>query len=106
MEKLIIENICNLVIAEGLAESEGDFCERWLGRGNSYMRTLRFRQLQPSVEALSTCADKLGFYANVFAASDRADTRVSANSLRILEHECRAAIDRAARARWQGFAQV
>ena len=27
-EKLIIENICNLVIAEGLAEKEKDFCER------------------------------------------------------------------------------
>ena len=59
MTKLMIENICNLVIAEGLAENEGDFCERWLCRAEGYMRTLRFRQLQPSVEALMTCADKL-----------------------------------------------
>jgi hypothetical protein len=46
-EKLIIENICNLIIAEGLAENEQDFCERWLCRGEGYMRTLRFRGEQP-----------------------------------------------------------
>lgn len=106
MTKLIIENICNLVIAEGLAENEGDFCERWLCRGESYMRTLRFRQLQPSAEALTTCADKLGYYADLFAKSDRADTRTSAANLRVLERECRAAVERAARARWQGYAQI
>lgn len=106
MTKMMIENICNLVIAEGLAESEGDFCERWLCRGSSYMRTLRFRQLQPSVEALTTCADKLGYYAGVFAASDRSDTRVSAANLHRLAVECRAAVERGARERWQGFAQI
>jgi hypothetical protein len=106
MTKFIIENICNLVIAEGLAENEGDFCERWLCRGESYMRTLRFRQLQPSAEALTTCADKLGYYAAIFAASDRARTRVSAGNLRVLERECRAAVERAARERWQGHAQL
>ena len=59
MSKLIIENICNLVIAEGLAENEQDFCERWLCRGEGYMRTLRFRGLQPSADALAVCANKL-----------------------------------------------
>jgi hypothetical protein len=106
MAKMIIENICTLVIAEGLAENEGDFCERWLCRGSSYMRTLRFRQLQPSVEALTTCADKLGYYAEVFAASDRPDTRASAANLHVLERECRGAVERAARERWQGYAQL
>ena len=37
-EDYLIENICNRVIAEGLAESEPDFCERWLCRGEGYMR--------------------------------------------------------------------
>lgn len=106
MTKLMIENICNLVIAEGLAENEGDFCERWLCRAEGYMRTLRFRQLQPSVEALMTCADKLGYYAEIFAASDRSDTRVSAANLHALAVACRAAVERGARERWQGFAQI
>lgn len=106
MEKIVIESICNLVIAEGLAENEGDFCERWLCRGRSYMRTLRFRQLQPSVEALSACADKLGYYADVFAASDRSDTRASAASLRILAQQCRDAVERAVREHWQGYASI
>ena len=106
MSKMMIENICNLVIAEGLADSESDFCQRCLCRGDSYMRTLRFRQLQPSVEALTTCADKLGYYANVFEASDRPQTQVSASNLRLLERECRSAVARAARERWQGYACI
>ena len=66
MSELIIENICNLVIAEGLAENEQDFCERWLCRGEGYMRTLRFRGLQPSADALAVCANKLGLPCQLY----------------------------------------
>ncbi len=31
----------------------------WLGKSESYIRTLRFHQLEPSVEALSVCSHKL-----------------------------------------------
>jgi hypothetical protein len=101
---LIIENICLLVIAEGLAESESDFCERWLCRGEGYMRTLRFRRLRPSADALATCADRLGYYANIFEASDRSHSKVTGKNLRLLQEECESAIRSGARAQWQGFA--
>ena len=104
-EPLIIENICNIVIAEGLAESEPDFCERWLCRNEGYIRTLRFRGLQPSTDALTICADRLGYYAGVFEASDRPSSQATGNSLRVLERLCKEAIDTAARAKWVGSSE-
>lgn len=101
-EKMIIENICNLVIAEGLAENEQDFCERWLCRGEGYMRTLRFRGLQPSADALAVCANKLGFYADAFLASDRPHSVHTGRSLQVLQHLCEAELRKAAQSKWQG----
>lgn len=105
-DKLIIENICNLVIAEGLAESEPDFCERWLCRNEGYMRTLRFRKLKPSADALATCANKLGYYAEMFEASDRPSSHSTGKNLRVIEQLCKEAIESAARAKWVGSSAV
>jgi len=101
MEKLVIENICNLVIAEGLAENEQDFCERWLCRGEGYMRTLRFRGLLPSTDAIAVCANKLGFYADAFMASDRPYTVQSGRNLRELQQLCEAEIRKSVCQKWQ-----
>ena len=101
MSKLIIENICNLVIAEGLAENEQDFCERWLCRGEGYMRTLRFRGLQPSADALAVCANKLGYYADAFLAIDRLHSVHTGHSLQVLQHLCEAELRKAAQSKWQ-----
>lgn len=100
--KLIIENICNQVIAEGLAENEQDFCVRWLCRGEGYMRTLRFRDLQPSADALAVCANKLAFYAEAFSNSDRAYSQATGRNLRELQQICEDAIRHAAQQKWQG----
>ena len=102
MSELIIENICNLVIAEGLAENEQDFCESWLCRGEGYMRTLRFRGLQPSADALAVCANKLGFYADAFLASDLPHSVHTGRSLQVLQHLCEAELRKAAQSKWQG----
>lgn len=101
-KSLNIENICNLVIAEGLAQSEPDFCERWLCRGEGYIRTLRFRGLKPSADALAICANKLGYYAEVYETSDRPSTQVTGHNLRTLQRLCDEAIDIAARNKWVG----
>ena len=101
-EKMIIENICNLVIAEGLAENEQDFCERWLCRGEGYMRTLRFRGLQPSADALAVCANKLGFYADAFLASDRPYSVHTGRNLQALQRLCEDQLRKAAQSKWQG----
>ena len=39
--------------------SEREFCERWLGKSECYMRTLRFSQIEPSADALATVSNKL-----------------------------------------------
>jgi len=103
VSKLIIENICNLVIAEGLAENEQDFCERWLCRGEGYLRTLRFRKLQPSAAALAVCASKLGFYADAFIASDRPQTQHTGRALKGLQQLCEQELNTGARLKWQGY---
>jgi len=100
-ERFIIENICNQVIAEGLAENEQDFCMRWLCRGEGYMRTLRFRGLQPSADALAVCADKLRFYALALSASDRASSQATGRALQLLHSTCEDAIRSAAQRQWQ-----
>ena len=103
MEKLVIENICNLVIAEGLDDSEQDFCERWLCRGEGYMRTLRFRELQPSTDVLAVCASKLGFYADAFIASDRPYSVQTGKNLKQLKQLCEDELAKAAKCQWQGY---
>ena len=99
-EKQIIEDICSLVIAEGLAKSEPDFCERWLCRHEGYMRTLRFRKLKPSADALAICANKLGYYASVYEAKGHMPLQAAARNLRVLQQQCNEAIESAARNKW------
>jgi hypothetical protein len=101
-ERFIIENICNQVIAEGLAESEGDFCIRWLCRSEGYMRTLRFRDLQPSADALAVCANKLAFYAAALSKSDRRHSQATGRNLRELQLICEETIQQSAQRQWQG----
>ena len=101
-ERFIIVNICNQVIAEGLAENEQDFCMRWLCRGEGYMRTLRFRDLQPSADALAVCANKLAFYAEALSESDRPYSQATGRNLRELQLICEDTIRQAAQRQWQG----
>ena len=101
-KQLIIGTICNLVIGEGLAENEQDFCERWLCRGEGYMRTLRFRGLQPSAGALAVCANKLGFYADAFLTSNRPYSMYAGRNLQALQRLCEDELRNAAQNKWQG----
>jgi hypothetical protein len=45
-------------------DSESEFSTDWLGRGECYMRSLRFKRAQPSVGTLAICASKLSHYGN------------------------------------------
>ena len=48
--------------------SEREFCERWLGKSECYMRTLRFSQIKPSADALATVSNKLKYYSELYDA--------------------------------------
>ena len=54
----------------GAIQNTPEFCTSWLGRSEGYIRTLRFHQVEPSVEALSVCSHKLGHYADRLRDSD------------------------------------
>ena len=43
----------------GAVNNENEFSTDWLARSECYMRTLRFKQANPSVGTLAICARKL-----------------------------------------------
>lgn len=55
----IVEEIELLLKKLGAVQSEAQFCREWLGRGEGYMRTLRFTGTEPSAASLAFCADRL-----------------------------------------------
>ena len=50
------------LIATGIVQNTPEFCRSWLGRSEGYIRVLRYHNTEPSVETLSICASKLGYY--------------------------------------------
>ena len=63
MADLILERVRDTLMKSGMVKTHAEFCTHWLGRSESYMRTLRFNGLQPSAAALATLSSKLSYYA-------------------------------------------
>ena len=51
--------------------NESEFSRDWLARSECYMRTLRFKQANPSVGTLDICASDLQHYASCIMAKER-----------------------------------
>ena len=64
MEKTVINDVFELLKEIGAVGSESEFSIDWLGRSESYMRSLRFKQAQPGIGTLAICASKLAYYGN------------------------------------------
>ena len=60
----------NLLKKIGAVDNESEFSTDWLARSECYMRTLRFKQANPSVGTLAICASKLQHYASCMTATD------------------------------------
>jgi hypothetical protein len=60
----LLEHIRDEFRHSGAIQNTPEFCTSWLGRSEGYIKTLRFHQIEPSVEALSVYAHKLGHYAD------------------------------------------
>ena len=58
MTKTVLDEIKQALMAANAVQGEQEFCVAWLGKNASYMRVLRFQQLQPSADALAVCASK------------------------------------------------
>ena len=70
MQKTILNDVFELLQHIGAVSSESEFSKDWLARSECYMRTLRFKQANPSVGTLAICASKLQHYANCMTATD------------------------------------
>ena len=97
----LLEHIRDELISAGAAANTPEFCRAWLGRSEGYIRTLRNHGTGPSVETLTICAHKLGYYADLLRESGVAEHRVMAQQFDRLKSLCDGAIARQAEAVWR-----
>lgn len=99
MNRQILNEVRDELISMGVVQGETEFCVGWLGRGIGYMRTLRFVDQDPSVEAMTILVSKLGHYSQrlAVAGGDRADW---ADRFAVLHQRCQQALEAHARRRW------
>ena len=70
MQKTVLNEVFELLQQIGAVSSESEFSRDWLARSQCCMRTLRFKQANPSVGTLAICASKLQHYAICMTATD------------------------------------
>lgn len=97
----LLEQVCDTLKAANLTRSEREFCEQWLAKSECYMRTLRFRDLDPSAEALATLSSKLGYYINQLAARDDATSAHWFGVLKKARTQTQTVLELRLKQRWQ-----
>lgn len=99
MSITLLEHLRDELIQSGAVQNTPEFCRYWLGRSEGYIRTLRHHQIEPSVETLAVCSNKLGYYADRLRGSDEHQAWV--DRFDRLKELCDQAIDRQAQAVWR-----
>lgn len=100
MSRQILEQVRDELIEFRVVASQREFCQSWLAKDESYMRGLRFRNLQPSADALATCASKLGYYAYHLGKSTKAEHQDWVGRFEYLRTLCQQAMEMQARTKW------
>ena len=101
MSRKLLEHIRDELRGSGAIQNTPEFCTSWLGRSEGYIRTLRFHELEPSVEALSVCSHKLGHYADRLRDSDTDAHKAWVESFDGLKSLCDQAIAKQAHQIWR-----
>jgi len=70
MQKTVLNDVFELLQQIGAVSSESEFSKAWLCRSECYVRTLRFKQANPSVGTLAICASKLQHYGRCMTATE------------------------------------
>ena len=83
-----------------MVDSESEFSRDWLGRSECYLRTLRFKQVEPSVATIAICASKLQHYGNQLV--HQTDHRWIGERFLTLSQQCHAQINQQSKAIWLG----
>ena len=97
----LLEHLRDELIQTGIVTNNPEFCCSWLGRSEGYIRVLRYHGIEPSVETLTICSNKLGYYAARLNASDAEDHKAWAAKLIKLKALCDSAIAKQAEAVWR-----
>jgi len=98
MQKMVINEVFELLRDIRAVDSESEFARDWLGRSDCYLRTLRFKNAEPSVATIAICASKLQHYGNQLV--DQTDHRWIGERFLKLSEQCHAQINRQSRALW------
>lgn len=97
----LLEHIRDELKRSGAVQNTPEFCHCWLGRNEGYIRTLRHQKLEPSINTLAVCANKLGYYAEKLRGSQRREHQLWANRLERLKQLCDGAIAQRAQSVWK-----
>ena len=98
MRKTVLNDVFELLQQIGAVSSESEFSRDWLARSECYMRTLRFKQANPSVGTLAICASKLQHYASCMTLKN-SHTELSQDFTR-LSDQCHQQINAQAQSVW------
>ena len=99
MQKTVLDEVYDLLKKIGAVDNESEFGRDWLARSECYMRTLRFKQANPSVGTLAICASKLQHYASCMTATD-AHAKLGKQFIKLSE-QCHTQINEDARGWWK-----
>ena len=99
MQKTVLDEVYDLLKKIGAVDNESECSTDWLARSECYMRTLRFKQANPSVGALAICASKLQHYASCMTATD-AHAKLGKQFIKLSE-QCHTQINTDAKAWWK-----
>jgi hypothetical protein len=104
MQKMVLNEVYALLKKIGAVDNESEFSRDWLARSKCYMRTLRFKQANPSVRTLAICASKLKHYASCMTATD-AHAKLGEQFIKLSE-QCHTQINTDAKGWWKDKVRV
>ena len=99
MQKTVLDEVYDLLKKIGVVDNESEFSTDWLARSECYMRTLRFKQANPSVGTLAICASKLQHYASCMTAT-AAHVKLGKQFIKLSE-QCHTQINNDAKGWWE-----
>lgn len=90
-KKNVITEIFSFLKSMGIADTESEFSEHWLGASESYVRKLRSAQSEPSLGAVAICASRLMCASEQLREIPRYQSL--AEQLASMSGKCRALVD-------------
>lgn len=91
MKKEVIFEVFRFLKGRGIAATESEFSEHWLGASESYLRKLRSAQTEPSLGTVAVCASRLMNAAEQLRKLPR--YHYLAEQFTAMSSKCRALVD-------------